>query len=183
MIDLILNEQQQELAEKNHNLIFWYAKNHRLDIEEYYGELAVALCEAAYHYDESTGVSFSTFAAKCMSNQIKKLFRKKERTIEGANDILSLDYVYDEEGTDPYTLRDCIADITEDIEKETTINIETEKFINALREPEKYVFRCIINEETQASVSEKLGISRQCVGIIVKRIRKKWNDSVRQNLS
>lgn len=78
MIALVLNDQQQELAEKNHDLIYWYARNHKLDLEEYYGDLAIELCNAAYHYDESLGYSFSSFAAKCMDNRIKKNNQKQK---------------------------------------------------------------------------------------------------------
>lgn len=48
MIALVLNEQQQELVEKNHDLIYWCAKNHKLDLEEYYGDLAIELFAASF---------------------------------------------------------------------------------------------------------------------------------------
>lgn len=180
MIALVLNEQQKELAEKNHDLIYWYARNHKLDLEEYYGDLAIELCNAAYHYDESLGYSFSTFAAKCMDNRIKKIIKRKKRTLEGNEDIMSLDYFYYEDDSDPITLGDCVLDNTKDIEQETVNKIETELFADALGERDKYIFKSLLVEKTQSQIAGELGLSLPRVNKLVKKIRKKYkkNSSV-----
>lgn len=177
MIALVLNEQQQELAEKNHDLIYWYARNRKLDLEEYYGELAIELCKAAYHYDESLGYSFSSFAAKCMDNRIKQLIRSKKRTLEGNEEIMSLDYCYYEDGSDPITLGDCVSD-NKNIEQETVNKIETEWFANTLVKRDKYIFKSLLVGKTQSQIAGELGLSLPRVNKLVKKIRKKYEKSI-----
>lgn len=178
MIALVLNEQQQELAEKNHDLIYWYAKNHKLDLEEYYGDLAIELCNAAYHYNESLGYSFSSYAAKCMDNRIKQLIRNKKRTLEGNEEVLSLDHFYYEDDSDPITLEDCVSDDTKDTEKETVNKIETEWFADTLGDRDKYIFKSLLAGKQQNQIAKELGVSYPRVNMLVKKIRKKYEKLV-----
>lgn len=55
---------------ENHNLIYSYAIKHHLDIEEYYGILAIGLVKAVERFDDSYGTNFSTFAYKVMKNEV-----------------------------------------------------------------------------------------------------------------
>lgn len=175
---LVLNERQQELAEKNHDLIYWFAKSRKLDLEEYYGELAIELCKAAYHYAEGTGYSFTTYAAKCMDNRIKQLARSRERTLEGNEEVLSLDYFYYEDYSDSFTLGDCVSDDTKNIEQEALNKIEAEQFIDALGDRDKYIFKSLIMGKQQNQIAEDLGISSTRVNKLVKKIRKKYEESI-----
>lgn len=171
---MVLNDEQQKLAEENHDLIYWFAKNNKLDIDEYYGELAIELCKAAYRYDETTGYSFTTYATKCMNNRIKRLFQKKGQTIEGNESILSLDYIYYTEWSEPCTLADLIVDNKEDIEKEEEVKIDAEYFVQTLNDRDKYIFKSLLLGKTQSELAEELEVSPQYVHMIVKRIRKKY---------
>jgi RNA polymerase sigma factor (sigma-70 family) len=181
VIELNLNEQQQELAEKNHNLIYWYARNNRLDLEEYYGELAIVLCKAAYHFDESLGYSFASYAAKCMDNRIRQLLKSKKQTLESNEEILSLDYLYYANDSDPFTLEDCIVDNTEDIEMKTANKIDVEEFADTLSNRDKYILKSLLVGKTQYEIADELGVSHQRVHQIIKRIRKKYQKAISTN--
>lgn len=61
---------RDKLIIDNHNLIYGYAIENHLDIEEYYGILAIGLVKAAERFDASYGSSFSTFAHKVMKNEV-----------------------------------------------------------------------------------------------------------------
>lgn len=63
-----MTKEQQKLVEENHNLIYHMCHKYNLNIEEYYGILAIALCKAAISYDKNTGYSFATYACKAMYN-------------------------------------------------------------------------------------------------------------------
>lgn len=169
---LVLNEHQQELAEKNHDLIYWFAKSRKLDLEEYYGELAIELCKAAYHYAEGTGYSFSTFAVKCMDNRLKRLYQIKKRTFEDNEEVLSLDYVYYADDDTPYTLGDIVQDDTKNVEQSTLDKIESESISNSLNEREKYIINSLFIGKTQRQIADEIGVSYQRVHQIVKKIRK-----------
>lgn len=171
---LVLNKHQQELAEKNHNLIYWFIKKNKLDLEEYYGELAIELCKAAYHYDETFGCSFTTYASKCMNNRVKQLFQKKKHTIEGTENCLSLDYFYSTEGSDSYTLADLIVDEKKNIERETEIKAEEEDFSSILNKRDQYIFRSLLSGKKQGDLARELKVSPQHINAIVKSIRKKY---------
>lgn len=45
--------------------------------DEYYGDAAIGLCQAAENYDESRGCKFSAFATKYIRNQLSMQFRKQ----------------------------------------------------------------------------------------------------------
>lgn len=47
----MLSNEQKNLVEENYNLIYKYAKDHKLDIEEFSGLLSIGLCKAALNYD------------------------------------------------------------------------------------------------------------------------------------
>jgi RNA polymerase sigma factor (sigma-70 family) len=72
---VILNDKQQKLVESNHNLIYYYAHEHDISIDDYYDVLALALCKAAYNYNHKKG-AFSTFAMKCMKNELLQIYEK-----------------------------------------------------------------------------------------------------------
>lgn len=73
-----LTLKQKKLAEDNHNLIYLFAKNNHLSIDDYYGILAIGLCNASKIYDESKG-RFSTIAYRCMLNEYLRHNRDMNR--------------------------------------------------------------------------------------------------------
>lgn len=85
---------RDKLIIDNHNLIYSYCIKHHLDIEEYYGILAIALVKSAEKFDESYGYSFLTFAYKSMKNAV--LAEKIKRDRDALNHAFTLDG-YEEE--------------------------------------------------------------------------------------
>lgn len=69
------------LVEENHNLIYGYLHRMRLSIEEYYDLAAIGLCKAANSFDISAGYKFSTYAYKCMNNEVLRQIQKENRHI------------------------------------------------------------------------------------------------------
>lgn len=59
-----------DLAEKNYRLIEGFCKKYKVDYEEYYGTLAIALVKASQNYDESKKCEFSTYAYNIMRNAV-----------------------------------------------------------------------------------------------------------------
>lgn len=77
-IDNKLTEKQQKMVADNHNLIYAYLSRHRLNYEEYYDLLAIALCKAVLKFDENKGCSFSTYAWSSFRNAIITEYKKQK---------------------------------------------------------------------------------------------------------
>lgn len=70
-----LTPQQQKLVEDNHNLIYSLAYKKNINLDEFYGDLAIGLCKAALAFDENRG-KFSTLAYTSMYNEYKIRLRQ-----------------------------------------------------------------------------------------------------------
>lgn len=86
-----LTEEQRKIVEDNHNLIYGYCYKYNLNVEEYYGDLAIALCEAAQTYKEEKS-KFTTYVYLKFGTTIKYLLRNQEKDRYKANyNIIGLD--------------------------------------------------------------------------------------------
>lgn len=80
-----LNDEQRQLVENNHNLIYSFLRSHNLSLEateDWYGTAAIGLCKAALAYDETRGARFSTLAYLCMDREVKLVMRKERKCVK-----------------------------------------------------------------------------------------------------
>jgi len=85
---------KQQLIEDNLNLVYHVVHRYYptfYDDEDIIQTGMVGLCKAAEDYDE-TKSEFSTFACRCIRNEINMEFRRRKKH----NNILSLDYEVDD---------------------------------------------------------------------------------------
>ena len=169
-----LTKKQQELIEQNHNLIYKFAYNKNLAIDEYYDILAIGMCKAAMTHDESKG-EFSTYVYCCMYNEVKKYWKhiNRKSCIDGKTlsyDALKLTGDFDDNVnlleilSDNYSIQDVVEN-----------NIFIASFINTLRDNEKNVILLLLRGMKQNEIAVRLNCSNQNVNVIVMRIRKKWS--------
>ena len=85
-----LNDEQRQFVAENHNLIYSFLNSNKLDIEEWYDLAAIGLCKAAINYNGEIA-KFSTFAYKCMWNQVH-IEMRKQYAIRRADDNAVLYY-------------------------------------------------------------------------------------------
>lgn len=98
-----MTRESQRLVEDNHNLIYKILKNTGLTEEDYYDLAAIGLCKAAETYNTSK-YEFSTYAYKCMYNEIHKEKWRKNSLQKFIPDALILHYdksISDESDTAP----------------------------------------------------------------------------------
>lgn len=106
----MLTEDQRQLVEENHNLIYGFAHRHHINLDEYYGTLAISLCKAGETFNDKKG-KFSTYAYTLMwrdyLNEMEAKFTQKrngqecefndetQSTEHGSldTDIMILDYL------------------------------------------------------------------------------------------
>lgn len=77
-----LTDEQRDMIENNHDLIYGFLKKYNLGFEEWYFESAEGLCDAALTFDETKG-KFSTYAFHCMSSRVFKKLDHEKRFYNG----------------------------------------------------------------------------------------------------
>ena len=169
-----LTSKQKELVEVNHNLIYKFASIKNVSIEEYYDILAIGLCKAAMAFDDDKG-KFSTFAFKCMSNELGSYFNhmKTQRAIPEAL-IFSYDAPINDSG-------DCLLETFPtkySIQDAVMNNIMIKKFKNALDKNEENIVRLLVSGMNQCEIARYLKCSRQNINRYTARIRNKWNNII-----
>lgn len=85
----MMTAEQQKLAEENHNLIYGYAEQNDIDLDEYYDVLAIGLCKAAIRYNENKG-KFSTFAFVTMGTEYLKILRDTSKKASSRRPVFFL---------------------------------------------------------------------------------------------
>lgn len=170
-----LTKEQQELVEKNHQLIYGFANQNGIDPEETYDVLAIGLCKAALNYDPARGSSFSTLAYRCMKNELLLTYREKgyKRNIP-KNKVVSLNEpVTNDQCADSIELLDFVSSSTKENDDPEMMAIIVD-FRSKLSDRERYVFDCLYNQITLKDIAEHLGCSKQNVYSIRNKIQRRW---------
>ena len=126
----------------------------------------IGLCKAAQTYDSGKG-QFSTYAAKCIRNELKMALRGVYAlSREGEDRQLSIDAVL---GDDDFTLADIVPDPGADTERQAEVREKLQKLMAAF-EDEPILFAVATKQMTQAEAAELLGISQPHVNRRIKSI-------------
>lgn len=173
-----LTQEQKELAEKNHNLIYGLAYKCGIDIEEFYGVLAIGLCKAAKHYDSNRG-AFSTFAYKTMYYE----YIKEVQSISGKSipqymiiplDTEALWASQSDNSGDSMTLANIVPDKNVHVEDDVLCEIQYEKFLDSLHGSDREIMEMLKNGLTKAEIANALHMSYQNVRSKVTKIMRRW---------
>lgn len=135
----------------------------------------VGLIKAVDSFDESAGNAFSTYAARCIFNEIAMDLRRQNKY---AKDI-SLHAVITNGDTrdDSLTIEDIL------MYEDDYTSIYIQEFVRCLDEREITVLRYLMDGKTQKYVSDQLGMTRSNVCRIVKVMRSKWKEYRYKNKS
>ena len=136
---------------------------------------SIGLIKAINTYESDKGTQLSTYAARCIENEILMLFRmgKKHRNTMSLDENLGFD-----KDNNEITLVDIVVNEEVDVIEEAESNILTEKLVSIIR-------ACLTDREylilslrygiggsvsyTQREVAKKLGISRSYISRLEKR--------------
>ena len=160
-----LNEEQIKLVENHHYIIYMCLKTLKLSVDEYYDLAAIGLCEAAFNFDRSKNIKFSTFSMNCIKKTIYKEFRKKNCKKRKA-DIIHFEHLSNnEELVCRYG--------SVDIETEAIYNIVCKEFMDYIRtKPEIYLIVLLsYYGYTQKQISSIMNISQSKVFLIKKELK------------
>lgn len=134
----------------------------------------IGLIKAVETFSPEKKIRFSSYAAKCVTNEILMHFRSLKKN---SNDVSINDPIETDRDGNPLTLFDLIADET-DIAEAVDLKMDSEKLHELVRSTLSPRERMIITlrygltgdrPQTQLEVSEKLGISRSYVSRIEKK--------------
>lgn len=170
--NMTLDKEQQTLVEQNHNLIYGYAKIKNLDIEDYYGILAIGLCKAAGAYRQEKG-EFSTFAYQCMNNELNDYYKSNRKAIPSEL-VISLYASKEVDDDSSIVYIDMIEDNSSPYDN-SLLDIQYSNMLKKLKSPEKEIVEYLKDGMTLESIAEKLGCTKSRVCQIRQKLKKQWS--------
>jgi RNA polymerase sigma factor (sigma-70 family) len=142
------------MIEDNHNLIYWFINKYKLSESEYYGLLAIELCEAVIHYDESKGSLANYFHLVCNGRIYKEYRKSQAQKRTHLTETLESNFtvpIYDD-----YSAFKLIEDIIED--------------------PNYLIFMLKSTGYSQCEIAKKLNISQSFVSKIIFKFMKNYKE-------
>lgn len=124
----------------------------------------VGLVKAARRYDQNSGYSFSTYAAKSILNEIRMTFRRELRSA-GAISLESEIFPWGDDKT--------VLDILKGGEIDY---VDLDGFLRKLTPTETIIVQMAISGSNKSEIAKKLNVSKTNIYNIVKNLRKKWPD-------
>lgn len=162
---MILTKEQQELVEKNHNLIYYALNKFSVPKEEYYGICAIGLCKAACTYN-SQASRFSTYALSVILNEIR-MGKRQERKQAKLN-YISMDEEWANTKEGSVTLHEILS---------TKMDVEDEiisfKLPDILTPDEMRVVKYLYMDYKQKEIAEIIGVCQPVVSRRIKSIKNK----------
>lgn len=153
-----LTKDQQELVEKNHNLIYHTIRRCGVRQEDFYDVCAIGLCKAASKYDENKA-TFATFAVRCMVNEIKLQQRKEMALIRSCDRCPErLDAVITNSNGDEFTQAEFMTTGLSAYDELVTFNLS-----DILTARELYIAELKYKGYDQSEIGDLLGISQSMV--------------------
>ncbi|MCH5324140.1 MAG: RNA polymerase sporulation sigma factor SigK [Eubacterium sp.] len=187
-------EARDKLIQHNLRLVAFIVKKHYPDFRDQDDLISIGiigLIKAAQTFDYQRSISFSTYAGKCINNQIRMYFRKikHQQTEVYMNEPVDCD-----KDGNTVTLADIFCDPT-DVAQQADLNINIEKLYRYIteeldeREKEILTKRYGLNFATyrtekiltQREVAKQLGISRSYVSRIEKKALEKLRERFEKN--
>jgi RNA polymerase sporulation-specific sigma factor len=192
-----------ELFEKNKKLVYYLVNKYHVkancpsywELEDLYQEGFLGLWKAARTYKPEKGYAFSTYAIKCISNQVLMYLRKyKKRLPDNAisldemvshkqkddTDILYHEVIGKEGNVDSELLAHELVNFYEN-EKNTTSLYERDP---SQRERHKQLFELVLEGHNQRYIGEKLGITQPYASRLIKKMKKQihqcWYEGEKQ---
>lgn len=166
-----LTDEQRRIAEKNHNLIYAFAREYNINLDEYYDLLAIGLCIAARIFNPDKGVQFSTLAYQCMRNEYYRFnIRKMNRKNIPADKIISYNEPISEESYS-ITLLDMLEDPSSAMD---TSVAEVNEFLKTVPDQYRSVLCEMIEGKRPTDAARDYGCSKQYITHLRNVFAKSW---------
>jgi RNA polymerase sigma factor (sigma-70 family) len=188
--DRPLTKEQQQLVTDNHQLIYKFLAHKGLLkwADDWYGEIALGLMDAARKYDPSRDVPFSAFAWQGMTFKFKKASRKYRNRVEPETLILDAEVQSPSDNNTGMTYLDLLACENPqggtlwdgDIEDTSLMKWAYSKALARLPEPhQQWMYDLIFVGKTGVEIAEEYNCSRAAVSLafrkFVRQVRRYYN--------
>lgn len=170
----MLSEEQIKLVEDNIELVFFCLKQNHLPISDFEDVGLYGLCKAARSFKSGLGWAFSTYAIKCINNELYYAQRRDYRNKQRYGIVRSLDEViYKKNGEDEIYLSDTLH--AQNNYKIHQFFKDYEEFIKSITDPlYKEIMQMYYLGIPQQDMSRKLGKPQGTISRIIKRHNKKF---------
>lgn len=166
-----MTEEQRRLAEENHNLIYGFLNQNKLDDDEFYDLASIGLCKAAMKYNTDRKEKFSTFAYTCMRNEVKNYFIN----FEGAKKRIPKELVssYNIELDDGKEILDVFIK-NDDFIEDSLICLDFNSFKKTLTDKECAIIEYLENDFKTSEIAKEFNCSHQYICQLKMNIKRKW---------
>jgi len=149
-----LTVEQQVTVEENHDLIYWYIHMKHLDIDEWYGLLAIELCLTVVNHDP-TKSALSTYFKLRADGVLYREYRKEKSQKRSRVDIPLIENIHHY----PY----------EESVRSLSVKEWMESGNNEILEQK-------LKGYTQEEIAKELGVSQSYISRILQKERKAYDD-------
>lgn len=172
-----LSDKQRQIVEENMKLVFFIVNN-KIDINGApYDDIVqigmLGLCKATLAFDENKGLNFSTFASRCIINEILMFYRKFNKEVQNLSlEGAIFDYDDENEESEANKLESRLSDKTDFTENLVNKEEFTERMnivLNFFSGKERTIVLFLLAGYKQREIGEYLGISRSYVSRIESR--------------
>ena len=171
------NRYRNKLIEHNLRLVAHIVKKFETkykDTDDLISIGTIGLIKGIDSYDVSKNIKVTTYAARCIENEILMFFRSNKKY---GNDVSLNDYIGVDKDGNAISLIDVMPDTDVDLTSKVSTNIDIESligYLSVLKENEKNIIirrYGLFNEKeaTQKEIAKDMGISRSYVSRIEKR--------------
>lgn len=166
---IYITEEQKELVEKNHNLIYSFLQKQHLSVEDWYGLAAIELCKAAITFNKEIS-SFSTYAFKCMFTHVYSEKRKElqARTIPSNQIVYYQTQINDDNGNETNFMN--YIPSKENVEDTVLSSVIFDEYNKLLTDRDKKIFTLFRDGYTQKEISKIVGCSQPQVSRVKKKL-------------
>lgn len=169
-----LTVEEKKMVEDNHNLIYWFCKKNKLNEDDWYDIMAIALIKAAKSY-KTNKTKFSTYATTIMHNEMVRELEYRERHWL---DTLSLDHEYEGQDGESFTLKK-YSGYQDGFEDEIVSGQYVDEllcFFDKNVSSEKYgkAIRFLIDGDNISVSAKKIGVSHQALNQELKQLYEKY---------
>lgn len=153
-----LTDKERQMVEDNEKLIYWYANKKNLDLDEWYGLLAIELCKTVRKYNPDRG-SLSTYFKLRADIMVYRKMQEKYRSGE------LYDYEIDESQHEDESV-EVFDKVDSDIALEDLLeSLETDRG--------RIIIRMKLDGYTQKEIAEETGLTQQGVGWVLRKVRER----------
>lgn len=166
----MMTDEQKKLVEDNHSMIYLVIRKMGLPIEDNYDLAAIGLCKAAMNYDSEKN-TFSTFAYRCIKNEIMLDYkaRNRQKRVLSENSISYDAPIMSQEEGENLSLLDQIKS-NDSVENEALSRVMYEELVEQLGDTDSKVLPFFKRGLKQDEIAKIMGVSQASISRVKRRV-------------